>query len=85
MTLKQFICHPNGRVKRGALSRVSEHLSVWPATVKKWMRGEWRPSPEKSEQIREMIATGISLDADYSKCGRPKGPSRKKRPALVKG
>ena len=79
MTLKQFICDRHGKVKRGALSRVSEHLGVWPGTIKHWMSKEWSPSPEKRNQIAEMIASGISLAPDYRKCGRPKGSFKKKR------
>lgn len=64
------------RLKKGALARVSEHLSVQPGTVKNWLCGAWKASADMQAKIDTMIADGISLAPDYRKCGRPRG-SRK--------
>jgi len=65
MTLAKFVGWDakRGRAKRGAISRVAEHLQCNYATVQKWLRGEWEPGESTKLQIREMIRAGIALEA----------------------
>ncbi len=50
-TLKKFLTH------RGALSAAAKHLTVNPATLLRWKRGEWTPSAEAQQRIDGMLST----------------------------
>lgn len=61
-----------GKVRYGALARISEHLGVTKTCVRKWLSREWKPSADTQARIDAMILADISLAPDYSRHGRPK-------------
>lgn len=55
------------RLRRGAISRISEHCGVSAQTVKRWLEGDWKPGDKHAETL-EAIASG-ALDISAHKTG----------------
>lgn len=62
MTLLQFITDPStGKIKRGAMSRVSEYTGLSQQTLKRYMDGTYMPSIESIRKINDAIHARIDL------------------------
>lgn len=59
------------RAKRGAISRVSEHLGVRYKTVKLWLMKIWRPGDEMQRRIQDMIHARVPVEAKKRKYVKP--------------
>lgn len=73
-SLSRFITDPEtGKVRRGALASIQRYFAgdVAKSTIAKWSRGEWKPSPVRSAQLRAMIRAKIDLSPRKAS-GRPK-------------
>lgn len=61
MTLQEFLNNRDGKLKRGAISRVAEYLGVSFNCVKRWYLGDWKPGIVTHRKIQDMIQKKISL------------------------
>jgi len=61
-TLQTFVGWDGKQARRGAISRVAEHLGCNYATVQKWLRGVYAPGAETQARIDKMVSAGIPLD-----------------------
>jgi len=60
--LQTFVGWDGKNARRGAISRVAEHLQCNYATVQKWLRGVYAPGAETQKRIDAMITENIDLE-----------------------
>lgn len=74
--LRKFACYKDGKIKRGALARISENQGVTPNTVKYWLSGKFAVGKERMARIVAMIDAKIDLTPNYYRCGRKRKSAR---------
>lgn len=68
--LKNRIVLPSGKIREGAVSRVSEYLQVSYQTVLNWLDGTWKPGKATLAKMEDMLKNEVYLGP------KKRGPKR---------